>query len=124
VGGASGSDLSLIRSAGGPQGNYHWLAKSPVFKDFPAPGLMDETFADVQPLWSLEYLPEKAEVLAGSVNINATPGAKTKIRWGADLAVVPHGKGKVIFCQFDLFDRLGKNALADALFANLIQLAK
>jgi hypothetical protein len=122
VGGAS--DLSLIRSAGGPQGNYHWLGKSPVFKDLPAPGLMDETFADVQPLWSLEHLPEKAEVFAGSVNINTTPGAKTKVRWGADLAVVPHGKGKVIFCQFDLFDRLGKNALADALFANLIQLAK
>lgn len=119
-----GSDIALIRSTGGPNGNYHWLSKSPAFKDLPAPGIMDETFADVQPLWSLEHLPEKAEVLAGSVNINATPGAKAKIRWGADLAVLPHGKGKVIFCQFDLFDRLGKNALADAMFANLLQLAK
>jgi len=119
-----GGDLSLIRSTGSPQGNYHYLLKSPAFKDLPGPGLMDETYAEVQPLWSLEHLPEKAEVFAGSVNVNTTPGAKVKIRWGADLAVVPHGKGKVIFCQFDIFERLGKNALADALFANLVTLAK
>jgi hypothetical protein len=119
-----GGEMSLIRSTGGPQGNYHYLGKSPMFKDLPGPGLMDETFAEVQPLWSLEHLPEKAEVHAGSVNINTTPGAKVKVRWGADLAVVPYGKGKVIFCQFDIFERLGKNALADALFANLVNLAK
>jgi hypothetical protein len=119
-----GGDLTLIRSAGGPQGGYHYLSKSPAFKDLPGPGLMDETFAEVQPLWSLDHLPEKAEIHAGSLTFNAAPGAKGKIRWGADLAVVPHGKGKVIFCQFDILDRLGKNALADALFANLINLAK
>jgi beta-galactosidase len=119
-----GSDLTLIRSAGGPQGNYHYITKSPAFKDLPGPGLMDEIFAEVQPLWSLDHLPEKTEVIAGSVNINTVPGAKGKIRWGADLALLPHGKGKVIFCQYDIFDRLGKNALADAMFANLVQLAK
>jgi hypothetical protein len=124
IGKGVGSDLALIRSAGGPQGNYHYITKSPAFKDLPGPGLMDEIFAEVQPLWSLDHLPEKAEIHAGSVNINATPGAKAKIRWGADLAVVPHGKGKVIFCQYDIFERLGKNALADAMFANLVQLAK
>jgi hypothetical protein len=119
-----GSDLTLIRTAGGPQGAYHYLGKSPAFKDLPGPGMMDETFAEIQPLWSLDHLPEKAVVHAGSISFNTAPGAKGKIRWGSDLAVVPHGKGKVIFCQFDLFDRLGKNALADAFFANLIQLAK
>ena len=119
-----GGDLGLIRSAGGPGGNYHYLVKSPVFKDLAAPGLMDETFAEVQPLWSLENLPAKAEVIAGSLNLNPAPGAKVKIRWGADLAVLPHGTGKIVFCQFDLFERLGKNALADALFAHLVQLAK
>jgi hypothetical protein len=120
---ALGLDLACVRSAGGPQGNYHYLKQSPAFKDLPAPGLLDHTFAEVQPLWSLDHLPEKAEVLAGSLNINATPGAKSKIRWGADLAVVPFNKGKLVFCQFDIFERLGKNALADALFANLVKLA-
>src|SRR5690606_33362669 len=96
-----GAELTLIRSAGSPQGNYHYLNKSPVFKDLPGPGLMDEIFAEVQPLWSLDHLSDKAEVLAGSININPAPGAKGKIRWGADLAVLPHGKGKVIFCQYD-----------------------
>ncbi len=118
-----GSELTLIRSTGGPQGNYHYLKSGPVFKDLPAPGLMDQTFADVQPLWSLDHLPAQAEVLAGSINFVTTPGAKSKIRWGADLAVAPLGRGKVIYCQFDIFSRLGKNALADALFANLIHLA-
>ena len=119
-----GSELTLIRSTGGPQGNYHYLKSGPVFKDLPAPGLMDQTFADVQPLWSLDHLPAQAEVLAGSINFVTTPGAKSKIRWGADLAVAPLGRGKVIYCQFDIFSRLGKNALADALFANLIHLAR
>ncbi len=118
------SGLSGIRSAGGPQGNYHWLGKSPVFKDLPAPGLLDETFAEVQPVCSIDGLADAAEVHAGSLNINGTPGAKHKVRWGADLAVLPHGKGKLVFCQFEIFERLGKNALADALFAGVINLAK
>jgi hypothetical protein len=120
---ALGLDIGCIRSAGGPMGNYHYLKQSPLFKDMPAPGLLDSTFAEVQPLWSLDHLPEKAEVLAGSLNFNTVPGAKTKIRWGADVAVMPFNKGKIIFCQFDIFERLGKNALADALFANLVKLA-
>ncbi len=120
---ALGLELGCVRSAGGPSGNYHYLKQSVAFKDLPAPGLLDQTFAEVQPLWSLDHLPEKAEIHAGSLNFNILPGAKTKIRWGADLAVMPFNKGKIVFCQFDIFERLGKNALADALFANLIKLA-
>jgi hypothetical protein len=119
-----GTELVCLRSTGGPSGNYHYLKASPAFKDLPAPGLMDQTFADVQPIWSLDHLPAPAEVHAGSINFIITPAAKAKIRWGTDLAVAPLGKGKVIFCQFDIFGRLGKNALADAMFANLIHLAR
>ena len=119
-----GVDIASFRSTGGPQGNYHYLKTSPAFKDLPAPGMMDPIFADVQPSWSLDHLPVQAEVHAGSINFLTAPGAKSKIRWGADLAVAPLGKGKIVFCQFDIFGRLGKNALADAMFANLIHLAK
>ncbi len=117
---AFASDIACFRSYGGPQGNFHYLKAGPAFKDLPGPGLMDPAYADVQPLWSLDHIPQ-AEVHAGSLNITTTTGAKTKIRWGIDLAVAPLGKGKVIFCQYDVFSKLGKNALADALFANLIQ---
>ncbi len=114
------ADLTCFRSSGGPQGNFHYLLPSPAFKDLPGPGLLDQTYADVQPQWSLDHVPP-GETHAGSLNFVTTPGTKGKIRWGVDLAVAPLGKGKVIFCQYDLFGKLGKNALADALFANLIQ---
>lgn len=123
---ALGLEVSAFRAAGGPHGAYHYLCKSPVFKDLPAPGLMDETYAEVQPQWSLDVSGEKSgkvEVLAGAFVVNPAPGAKTKVRWGADVAVFPHGKGKIVFCQYDVFERLGKNALADALFVNLVQFA-
>ncbi len=119
-----GMELNCFRSTGGPHGNYHYLKSSPAFKDLPAPGLVDQVFAEVQPIWSLDHLPSQAEVHAGSINFITTPGSKSKIRWGVDLAVAPFGKGKVIFCQFDIFTRLGKDALADAMFANLLPLAR
>jgi len=37
---------------------------------------------------------------------------------------VPFGKGTLVFNQFRIFDNLGKNALADHMFHNLITAAK
>ena len=117
---AFGTDLICFRSTGATPGNFHYMKESSAFKDLPTVGLLDQMYSEVQPHWSLDHLPT-SEVIAGSLNINGTAGAKSKIRWGADIALAPYGKGKVIFYQYDIFGKLGKNALADALFANLIQ---
>jgi len=118
-----GMEIGFLRSAGGPHGNFHYVKAGGAFKDLPSPGLMDQTYADIQPVWSLDPVA-KAEIHAGSINFLTAPGSKSKIRWGMDLAVLPHGKGKIVFCQFDIFGKLGKNAMADAMFANLINLSR
>jgi len=37
---------------------------------------------------------------------------------------VPHGKGRLMFHQFRMWDKLGSLALADALFANLADVVR
>ncbi len=112
-------DLNPFRCTGGAHGNFHYLNKHPLFKHLDVPGLLDQTYADVQPLWSLDRW-EDAVIPAGSLNFLTTTGAKSKIRWGMDAAFLPFGKGKLAIFQYDIFSKLGRNALADRLFANLI----
>ncbi len=115
-------EVNAFRCAGNPLGSFHWTKPSPEFKDLPAGGLVDQIWAEVAPLWSVDGLDkggDKVQVVAGAVSMQPN-GMKQRLHWGVDLATLRHGKGKVIFCQFDIFARLGKNALADALFANLV----
>jgi hypothetical protein len=114
-------ELIAFRSSGSHFGSFHYALGGPEFKDLPSNCVLDQTYADVMPYWSIEAMPN-ATVGAGSINM-VPEGGKNRLRWGADLLSMPLGKGKAIFCQFDIFGKLGKNALADALFANLIAAA-
>lgn len=111
-------ELTAFRSSGSNFGSFHYALGGPEFKDLPGNCVLDQMYADVMPYWSLEALPDAA-VSAGSISMVPT-GGPSRLRWGADLLTIPLGKGKAVFCQFDIFGKLGKNALADALFANLI----
>jgi beta-galactosidase len=118
-------EVNAFRCAGGPLGNFHYTKPAPEFKELPAGGLVDQVWAEIAPLWSLEGFDkasEKANIVAGAVSFLPT-GTKQRVRWGVDLATAKLGKGKIVFCQFDIFARLGKNAMADCLFANLVALA-
>ena len=41
--------------------------------------------------------------------------------WGADLAVVPRGKGRCIVSQLRLVENLGRDPVADRILLNLIE---
>ncbi len=112
-------EISCFRSSGSTFGSFHYAMGGPEFKDLGIQGILDQTFADVMPYWSIESIPNMS-VAAGSINLLGNGSGKSKIRWGADIASLPVGKGRVVFYQFDIFGKLGKNALADALFANLV----
>jgi beta-galactosidase len=112
-------EISCFRSSGSTFGSFHYALGGTEFKDLPNNCILDQTYADVMPYWSLESLPNLT-VAAGSINLLGNENSKSKIRWGADIASLPLGKGRVVFYQFDIFGKMGKNALADALFANLI----
>ena len=112
------TEISCFRSSGSTFGSYHYALGGPEFKDLPNNCILDQTYADVMPYWSVESM-NNMTVAAGSVNLLGNSG-KSKLRWGADIASLPLGKGRLLFYQFDIFGKLGKNALADALFANLV----
>jgi hypothetical protein len=113
------AEIACFRSSGSINGSFHYALGGPEFKDLPSQCVLDQTYADVMPYWSVEPVPAMS-VSAGSITILAGGNGKSRLRWGADVATMPLGKGKVIFYQFDIFGKLGKNALADALLANLI----
>lgn len=108
-----GLDLVPAASAGGE--GFHFLAPSPLFSRLPAGIVAGEVHADLLPAWSLARLPG-AQVAAGFAQI---PGNSTQWRFFADIQSVPHGKGRILFHQYRMWDKLGTSALADALFSNL-----
>jgi hypothetical protein len=113
------AEIACFRTSGSIYGSFHYALGGPEFKDLPSECVLDQTYADVMPYWSVE--PTGAmSVAAGSVTLLPPGPGKNRLRWGADIATMALGKGKVVFYQFDIFGKLGKNALADALFANLI----
>jgi len=106
-------DLVPAASAGGE--GFHFLAQSPLFTRLPAGIVAGEVHADLLPAWSIARLPG-AQVAAGFAQI---PGTSTHWNFFADIQSVPHGKGRIVFHQYRMWDKLGTSALADALFSNL-----
>jgi beta-galactosidase len=116
-------EVSCFRSSGNSFGSYHYALSGPEFKDLPNQCVLDQTFADVMPYWSVDPVANLS-VAAGSINLVGSGSGKSKLRWGADICSLPLGNGRVVFYQFDIFGKLGKNALADSLFSNLIASCK
>lgn len=44
-----------------------------------------------------------------------------EFRWGADLAVIPYGKGKVVLSELHLVENLGKDPVAEKILLNLME---
>lgn len=112
-------EVTCFRSSGSLYGSFHYATATPEFKDLPSGCILDQTYADVLPYWSIDPVSAMS-VSAGSVTL--LPSGKNRLRWGADVATFALGKGKVIFHQFDIFGKLGKNALADSLFSNVVKI--
>lgn len=105
-------DLAPAASAGGE--GYHFIAPSAHFSRLPSGIVAGEVYADLLPAWSLTRLPH-AQISAGFAQL--APSGQWVFR--GDIQTVPHGKGKLIFHQYRLWDKIGSSALADALFANI-----
>lgn len=97
--------------------SLHYLPKDSALKTTFGEDVLDEKAAAVLPGVSLNEL-EGATVLARSVSL-----VDEEIRTGVDLQILPFGKGKIILNQFNIFEGLETNALADALFKKIVELA-
>ena len=104
-------------STGANELSLHYLPKgsalAPVFGEA---HVLDHNAAAIMPSISLNELPE-ATVFARSVTLK-----EGEIKTGADLQLYPFGKGKIMFNQFNVFEGLETNPLADNLFATIVSL--
>jgi hypothetical protein len=62
-------------------------------------------------------------VFAGSFRNTQTRREDPAMLWYSDIEAVSFGSGKLLFCQYRLFDRAGRNPLAGRLLGNLLRVA-
>ena len=104
-------------STGANELSLHYLPKgselAPVFGEA---SVLDSNAAAVMPSLSLNELPG-AKVFARSVTLK-----DGEVKTGSDLQLYPFGNGKIMFNQFNVFEGLETNVLADKLFATIVNL--
>lgn len=103
-------------TTGAQEMTLHYLPKNSPLKEIFKTSVLDEMSSAVMPSVSLNAL-EGADVLARSISLS-----NGEIKTGVDLQILPFGKGKIIFNQFNIFEGLEMNALADALFCKIVEL--
>ena len=104
-------------STGANELSLHYLPKdSALAQVFGEAAVLDHNAATIMPSISLNELPG-ATVFARSVTLK-----NEEVKIGSDLQLYPFGKGKIMFNQFNVFEGLETNPLADKLFATIVSL--
>ena len=117
-----GVNVDLHFGIGNWMGCYHWIPATELFEGLPAGGLAGEAYADVLPHYVMTELGGR--VFAGSFRNTQTRREAPAMIWYSDIEAVPFGSGKLLFCQYRLFDQAGGNPLAGRLLCNLLHLAR
>ena len=106
----------------------HLVRNHPIFAGLPADGMMRDIYENV---WATQTLRDLAgEPIVASVGFDwfsfdhklhySGPGESW---WGADLAIVPKGQGRIVVSQLRIVENLGKDPVADKLLKNLMAFA-
>jgi hypothetical protein len=104
----------------------HLVREHPIFSGLPSHGMMRDVYENV---WATQTLRDmKCEPIVASIGFEwfshdhkmhySGPGESW---WGADLAIVPRGKGRVVISQLRIIENLGKDPVADKLLRNLLE---
>jgi hypothetical protein len=94
-------------------GGWEFCKKHPVFEGLPNPAIFNWEYGEVFAPWGISNFP--GQTIAGLCN--APPVMATTV------GVMSYGKGKIIFCSLNLTPLLGKNPVADRIFAQLVRFA-
>lgn len=104
----------------------HLVQDHPVFDGLPVNTMMREVYENVWATQTLRSL--KGEALVASIGYDwfsfdhklhySGPGESW---WGADMALVPTGKGQALVSQLRIVENLGKDPVADKLLFNIIR---
>jgi hypothetical protein len=118
----SGIAVEIHTGYGSWLGCHHWLPKSELTDNLPsAGGLAGEAYSGILPRYILTELG--GTVLAGSIRCSQDPFSPKIISWRSDIEQVSFGKGKLIFCQYRLFEQANTHPVASGLAYTLLRLA-
>jgi beta-galactosidase len=108
----------------------HIVKDHPVFGGLPVNCMMDALYENV---WARNTLLDVGgETIVAAIGYDWFPDYDLRRRhyygpgdtwWGADLAIVPLGRGRCIVSQLRLVENLGRDPVADRILFNLIQFA-
>jgi hypothetical protein len=116
-----GIPIELQPGYGSWMGCHHWLPQTELSEGLPTSGgLVSELFADIMPRYVLPELG--GTVLAGSVRCTQFREMPREIQWRSDIEKLPFGKGRLVFCQYRLFEQAYAHPVASRLAHNLIRL--
>lgn len=106
----------------------HLVKEHPAFSGLPANGMMGGIYENV---WAENtLLGVGGETIVAAIGYDWFPNYELRKRhyygpgdtwWGADLAVVPLGRGRCVVSQLRLVENLGKDPVADKILFNLIE---
>ncbi|MCK4957739.1 MAG: hypothetical protein KAT00_00025, partial [Planctomycetes bacterium] len=133
--GRAGNASSLLPiSARSKQAKGNWtciphiVKDHPVFDGLPVGGMMGPIYENV---WADRTLLDVGgETIVGTIAFDWFPDFDRSKRhyygpgdtwWGADMAIVPHGKGRCILSALRITPNLGKDPVADKILLNLIE---
>ena len=106
----------------------HAARRHPIFDGLPIQGFLGQTYQNVVAAETITGLREPPVVGALSVSLNNNTVDRDyrglgDVWWGSDIAVVPHGKGRLLVSTMILAEHLGKDPVADKLLFNMIRWA-
>lgn len=113
-----GIQLRVHATIGSWMGCYHWISDSAVFSGLPTRLLADEAYRTVVPRYSLGELGGR--VIAGALRNTSSLDAPSGMLWYSDVEVLPFGSGRIIFCQYRVFDRYTTDPVAAQVVSNLL----
>ena len=102
----------------------HVVRAHPIFDGLPSNGFMGQAYANVCAVETLVGV--QGEAVAGSLSYEWRNKPRNYLGldefwWGADLAVVPHGQGRLILSTLRLLPNLGTDPVADRILFNMIR---
>jgi len=104
----------------------HLVKEHPIFDGLESGGAMRELYENVYPIKTIRAL--EGETLVASVaftwfNVenNLHFSGPKESWWGADMAIVSHGKGRCLISELRILPNLGKDPVADKILFNMMR---
>lgn len=125
-------ELLPVKASGIKAGKGLWVGVShivkdhPIFSGLPTNCMMGQVYENI---WAQMHLKDmEGELIAGAVTHDWFQGQKDKqhylgpdkASWGAEMAIVHHGEGRLIVSTLRILENLGKDPAAEKILFNLI----